>query len=145
MSTLGSPSSSGTVISRWLVVGCILLYWIFWLVSLLYPLCSLLPCCLLACLLEGCPVPSSAAAWELEMFTTLPKAYAKEPEKSLPSPTCLLFWDSAYSYIRSVSYIACWDSFTSHAGDWLCSHSWPCLICAYPNVSNIPNLIITFV
>ena len=41
--------------------------------------------------------------------------------------------------------IACWDSYTSQACDWLCSHAWPCLIHAYPSVSNIPNLIITFV
>ena len=41
-------------------------------------------------------------------------------------------------------YIACWDSFTSYACDWLCSHVWPCLIHAYSGVSHTFNLIITF-
>ena len=34
---------------------------------------------------------------------------------------------------------------TSQACNWLCSHAWPYLICAYPSVSNTFNLITTFV
>ena len=79
------------------------------------------------------------------MFKGLLKAYAKEPEKSLvalggdvqmftessrlrnkrslyPLPLCLSELLQAY-YRKCFDCTACWDSITSQAFDWLCSHA----------------------
>ena len=75
------------------------------------------------------------------MFTDLPKAYTKEPEKSLAAqgwdvqwfndslgyrnqrnlypPPVSIIWASAGSFSGSVSYIAYWDVIISQACDWL--------------------------
>ena len=100
------------------------------------------------------------------MFTGLLKAYAAEPEKSLvalgrdvhwfidrsrlepekslPFPLLIFLSFCSLFYRGCFDCIACWDSITPHAYDWLCSHVWPCLTHTYPGVSKTLTLIILF-
>ena len=93
-----SPSNNRTVTSRWLVqvVFCFIAS-SDWLVCSSPGVAS----CLVACLLEGCPVPCSAAALSLRCSMVYWMAYAKEPEMSLVNMGWDVWWFTDSSRLRN--------------------------------------------